>query len=74
MSSKPPVYKKQNSFVEVRYHRVLKDTLPRLREIRTRLDSASLDPYWQSVVRAAIEEALGEVPPPEGGCFRAYGL
>ena len=67
MPSKPPVYKKQNSFVEVRHRRVLKDVLPRLRETRTRLDSTSLDPYWQSVVRAAIEEALGEVPPPEGG-------
>jgi radical SAM protein with 4Fe4S-binding SPASM domain len=66
MSSKHQVYNKQNSFEEVRYHHALEDVLPRLREARSRLGSAGLDSYRQSIVQDAVGEVLGEIAPPEG--------
>jgi len=60
----PPVYRKHDSFVGMRHHRLLPDVMARLRLVRERLTGAGLSPYQEGIARAACDEALGEADTP----------
>jgi len=54
------VYKKQNSFVEIRHNKSLCDVMPRLKKLRENLDSQKLNANQKKILRAALGEIFGE--------------
>ncbi len=55
-------YRKQNSFVEIRYHEPVVGALDRVRVVREKLDGFGLGDYQRAQVRAACDELLGFSP------------
>ncbi len=69
MSPENPVYRKQNSFIDIRYSQSIQDVIPRMKKIQDGLDSLTLSPYKRSIIKRAIADILGrndssEVKPP----------
>ena len=69
MEQSNSVYKKQNSFVDIRhqnvdirYHKMLEDIIPRIRDLKDHLNILSLPDYKKSIVQSACAELLGENP------------
>jgi radical SAM protein with 4Fe4S-binding SPASM domain len=60
MKQSDSVYKKQNSFVEIRHNKSLHDILPRVKKIRENLDAIKLAPQEKKILKAALGEILGE--------------
>jgi radical SAM protein with 4Fe4S-binding SPASM domain len=57
MSGIKSVYKKQNSFVEIRHSKSLRDVLPRIKKLRENLDATKLTPDQ----KINLEVVLGEI-------------
>ena len=71
--SPPEVYKKQNSFIDVRHNMTLADVVPRIRNLRDRLNALSLSDYKKGIVQSACAELLGEEPIEKGvNPFKLY--
>ena len=56
------IYKKQNSFTDIRHHKAWKDIVPPIRSLKDRLSTLSLSDYKKGIVRSACAELLGEEP------------
>ena len=56
----PGIYKKQNSFIDVRYRRIFEDIVPRIRSLKGQLNLLSFSDYKRDIVRSACVELLGE--------------
>ena len=54
-----PVYKKRNSFVDIRYSRSAQDIIPRIEKLRDSLDSLTLTLYQSNIIKRAITDILG---------------
>ena len=57
------VYKKQNSFVDIRYRRLPADALPRIKNLRENLDALDLSSYQMDILRVVIGEILDKTKP-----------
>ena len=66
MEQSNSVYKKQNSFVDIRHHKMLEDIIPRIRDLKDHLNILSLSDYKKSIVQSACAELLGENPIEKG--------
>ena len=44
MALSNPIYKKQNSFADIRYRRSAQDVIPRIESLRDNLDALTLTP------------------------------
>ena len=62
MSSPSKIYNKQNSFVNIRHRKELGDIIPRIRNLRDRLNTLSLSDYKKGIIQSACAELLGEEP------------
>jgi radical SAM protein with 4Fe4S-binding SPASM domain len=60
MSEIKSVYKKQNSFVEIRHSKSLRDVLPRIKNLRENLGAIQLAPDQKVNLEAALGEILGK--------------
>ena len=60
MSEIKSVYKKQNSFVEIRHSKSLRDVLPRIKNLRENLGVIQLAPDQKVNLEAALGEILGK--------------
>jgi radical SAM protein with 4Fe4S-binding SPASM domain len=58
MAQKNPVYRKQNSFINIRYSRSIQDVIPRIKKLQDSLDSLTLTPYQSNIVKRAITDIL----------------
>ena len=69
MALSNPMYRKQNSFTDIRYRRSAKDVIPRVEKLRDNLDALTLTPYQRDILKEAIGQILdhrelGEETPP----------
>ena len=69
MALSNPIYRKQNSFADIRYRRSAKDVIPRIEKLRDNLDALTLTPYQRDILKEAIGQILdhrepGEETPP----------
>jgi radical SAM protein with 4Fe4S-binding SPASM domain len=60
MEQSNSVYKKQNSFVEIRHSKSLDNVLPRLKRLRRSLDEIRLAPRQLNIIKTALDEIFGE--------------
>lgn len=60
MKQSDSVYKKQNSFVEIRHSKSLHDVLPRVKKLRENLGALKLAPQEKKTLKAALDEIFGE--------------
>lgn len=60
MSHKPDVYRKHDSFVEVRHRSRLQDVLARIERVQRGLAETDLNEYARGVVERACDELLGK--------------
>ena len=58
MSQDNPVYKKQNSFIEIRHRESLQDVLPRIKMLAENLETIELTAYQRKILKAAVGEVL----------------
>ena len=58
MTPDKPVYKKQNSFINIRYSHSVQDVIPRIKKLQNSLDSLTLTPYQNNIVTRAITDIL----------------
>ena len=58
MAQKNPVYRKQNSFINIRYSRSIQDVIPRIKKLQDSLDSLTLTPYQSNIVKRAITDIM----------------
>ena len=58
--SSPEIYKKQNSFVDIRHHKKFEDIIPQIRNLKNNLHLLSLPGYKRDIIRSACVELLGE--------------
>ena len=58
MTPDKPVYKKQNSFINIRYSHSVQDVIPRIKKLQNSLDSLTLTPYQHNIVTRAITDIL----------------
>jgi len=66
MAQDQQVYKKHDSFVEVRHKENLEDALPRIQNLYGLLDGMELQPYRKKILKNACEEILGKSVPKDG--------
>ena len=66
MALSNPIYRKQNSFTDIRYRRSAKDVIPRVEKLRDNLDALTLTPYQRGVLKEAIGQILDHREPGEG--------
>jgi radical SAM protein with 4Fe4S-binding SPASM domain len=59
MAPENPVYRKQNSFIDIRYSQSIQDVIPRIKKIHNGLDSLTLPPYKRNIIKRAIADILG---------------
>lgn len=62
----PSVFRKHNSFVDIRHHERLKDVLPRIERVRDGLAGVDLPADRTQVVAVACDELLGRLVPQAG--------
>ena len=60
-----PIYRKQNSFTDIRYRRSAKDVIPRIEKLRDNLDALTLTPYQRDILKEAIGQILDHREPGE---------
>jgi len=60
MEKSNSVYKKQNSFVEVRHSESLSHVLPRIKKLRDNIDTIKLDPRQKDILKIALDEIFEE--------------
>ena len=53
-----PVYRKRNSFIDIRYSHSVKDIIPRIEKLRNSLGSLTLTPYQRNIIKSAITDIL----------------
>ena len=58
--SSPEIYKKQNSFINIRHHKIFEDIIPRIRSLKDHLHLLSLSDYKRDIIRSACVELLSE--------------
>ena len=58
MAPEKPVYRKQNSFINIRYSHSVQDVIPRIKKLQDNLDSLTLTPYQSNIVKRAITDIL----------------
>jgi radical SAM protein with 4Fe4S-binding SPASM domain len=58
MASEKQVYKKQNSFINIRYRHSVQDVIPRIKKLQDNLDSLTLTPYQNNIVTRAVTDIL----------------
>ena len=54
-----PVYRKRNSFIDIRYNQSVQNIIPRIEKLRGSLDSLTLTPYKRNIIKRAITDILG---------------
>ena len=52
------VYRKRNSFIDIRYSQSVEDIIPRIEKIRDSLSSLTLTPYQSNIIKSAITDIL----------------
>ena len=60
MPKSKSVYKKQNSFIEIRHSKSLRDVLPRIKKLRENLGTIQLTHSQKENLKAALDEIFGE--------------
>ncbi len=65
MALSNPIYRKQNSFTDIRYRRSAKDVIPRIEKLRDNLDALTLTPYQRDILKEAIGQILDHRKPSE---------
>ena len=58
MALSNPIYRKQNSFTDIRYRRSAKDVIPRIEKLRDNLDVSTLTIYQIDTLKEVIEPSL----------------
>ena len=53
-----PVYRKRNSFIDIRYSQSVQDIIPRIEKLQDSLDSLTLTPYQRNIIKKAITDIL----------------
>lgn len=66
MSAEASVYRKHNSFVNIRHHEQLADVMPRIERLSASVASLGLEPARAEVVAQACRELMGEVQDYDG--------
>ena len=56
MSKSEPVYKKQNSFVEIHHSKSVRDVLPRLKQLSKNLKTLKITSYQKDILELALRE------------------
>ena len=59
MASGNLVYRKQNSFIDIRYSQSAQDVIPRIKKLRDDLGSLTLTPYQRDILKMAVGDILG---------------
>ena len=52
------VYRKRNSFIDIRYSQSVEDIIPRIEKLRDSLGSLTLKPYQRNIIKSAITDIL----------------
>ena len=58
MAPSNPVYRKQNSFIDIRYSQSVQDVIPRIKKLRDNLDSLTLTSYQKDILKEAVGDVL----------------
>jgi len=53
-----PVYRKRNSFINIRYSQSVQDIIPRIEKLQDSLGSLTLTPYQRNIIKKAITDIL----------------